>query len=125
VPRPGRLLSEKVARRSGGCGTLFRRTPGHIRVVFGLGALGLTIQWFDRLGRVLAGGSAGWSLAWDVAAVGLLPLGAGYFAYRAASPGAGGPVRARHRTATPVPGVRSAPCGRGAVPSPRRGGGWV
>ena len=63
------------------------RTPGHVRVVFGLGALGLTIQWFDRLDRVLAGGAAGWSLAWDVAAVGLLPLGAGYFAYRAVSRG--------------------------------------
>jgi hypothetical protein len=58
-------------------------TSIHLRVIFGLGALGLTIQWFDRFERVRGGGAAGWSQAWDWAGLFLLPFGIGYFAYRA------------------------------------------
>lgn len=64
------------------------RTSRFMRVVFGLGATGLTIQWFDRLGRVLSDGSSGWALVWDLASLGLLPLAIGYFAFRALTPDA-------------------------------------
>jgi hypothetical protein len=79
-------------------------TPLWMRVVFGLVAVGMTVQWFNRLGQVRSGELSGGALAWGWIALGLLPLGAVYCAYRAAV--------ANPRTAGP-----------GAPPAPTRAGG--
>lgn len=59
-------------------------TPLYLRVVFGLAAIGMTFQWFDRLGQWRAGVPTGWRMVWEVVVLCCLPLGAAYFAYRAA-----------------------------------------
>lgn len=67
-------------------------TPLWLRIVFGLAAFGLTVQWFDRLGQLIAGKLAGWSMVWNLIALGFLPLGVVYFACRAVLPDPRGAV---------------------------------
>jgi hypothetical protein len=64
-------------------------TPGYLRLIFAVAALGLGVQWFDRLDRVRGGASAGWLQVWDWVALCALPFGVGYFAWRAVT-GRGG-----------------------------------
>jgi hypothetical protein len=69
-------------------------TPAWMRVVFALAAVGMTVQWFNRLGQVRAGELSGGALAWNWIALAVLPLGAAYCAYRAAvaTPRGAGPA---------------------------------
>lgn len=61
-------------------------TPWYERLLFGLGAFGLGVHWFDRLERVRSGASAGWFQAWDWVALCALPFAVVWFAWRAVRP---------------------------------------
>jgi hypothetical protein len=62
-------------------------TPWYERLLFGLGAFGLGVHWFDRLGWVRSGASTGWRHVWDWVALCVLPFAVVWFAWRAARPG--------------------------------------
>ena len=63
------------------------KTPWYMRLVFGLAAFGMGLQWFDRLDRVRGGASAGWDQVWHWVTLCALPFGVAYFAWRAAGYG--------------------------------------
>ena len=59
------------------------KTPWYMRLVFGIAAFGMGVQWFDRLDRVGGEASAGWGQVWNWVALCALPFGVAYFAWRA------------------------------------------
>ena len=60
------------------------KTRWYMRLVFGLAAFGMGVQWFDRLDRIRGGATAGWDQVWNWVALYAMPFGVAYFVWRAA-----------------------------------------